>query len=46
MAHRLLVITLSRTPERLRAFYKNNKNVLVDWNVERSTESMDTSKKS
>ena len=34
MAHRLLVITLSRTPERLRAFYKNNKNVLVDWNVE------------
>ena len=34
MGNRLLVISLKRTPERLDFFYKNNKNCLVDWDVE------------
>ena len=34
MGHRLLVISLKRTPERLRAFYTINKNALVDWDID------------
>ena len=34
MEFQLLVITLERTPERLEAFYKNNKDAVADLNVE------------
>ena len=34
MGHHLLVISLKRTPERLRAFYTNNENALVDWDID------------
>ena len=34
MGHQLLVITLKRTPERLRAFYTNNANASVDWDID------------
>tara|TARA_B100000674_G_scaffold382195_2_gene325125 strand:+ start:1471 stop:2241 length:771 start_codon:yes stop_codon:yes gene_type:complete len=34
MEHPLLVISLKRTPERLKAFYDFNKNSLVDWKVD------------
>ncbi len=34
MEHRLLVISLKRTPERLKSFYQNNKNVLVEWDID------------
>ena len=34
MEFQLLVITLERTPERLEAFYKNNKDAVADLDVE------------
>ena len=34
MSHPLLVISLKRTPKRLRDFYTINKNTLIDWDVE------------
>ena len=34
MKHPLLVISLKRTPERLKAFYTFNKHALVDWDFD------------
>ena len=34
MQHPLLVISLKRTPERLRTFFKINEDALVDWEVD------------
>ena len=34
MTHPLLVISLKRTPERLKFFYENNKHALSDWKID------------